>query len=165
MSRHRSTPDSATEQERRTPNHTSLERRTFDGIRTVDGQTTARAVLAQYPRQFVVVVRGAPRSAVFRCPCGCGDTVAINLDRAVGPAWRLRIDDEGVTLMPSVLRISGCRSHFVVWHNVVWWCRSRDEMEPSDADQEELEDWPAEMDVELRDEWRRIRAERASRRR
>lgn len=139
--------------------------RTFDGVGIADGQAAARALLAQHPQRFVLVVRGAPRSAIFNCPCECGDTVVINLDRAVGPAWRLRIENEGVTLMPSVFRISGCRSHFIIWRSTIWWCHSQDATAVMDGDQDELEDWPAEMDAELRDEWRRIRAEHARPRR
>jgi hypothetical protein len=38
----------------------------------------------------------------------------------------------GVTLLPSVWRDSGCKSHFIVWHDTILWCdwHIEAEMEP-----------------------------------
>lgn len=138
------------------------ERRTraaFDGVSVVDGQGRARAALAESPGHLVLVVRGVPRSVVFSCPCGCDEVVVVNLDRAVGPPWRLRHDESGLTLMPSVWLTSGCGSHFIVWRSRVWWCRGQDDDIATDGS--DGVSWPPEMDAELRDEWRRIRKHRA----
>ena len=70
----------------------------------------------------VVVVRGRPRSFVIACPDGCGEHLTINLDERSGPAWRWYETSRGVTLFPSVWRDSGCKSHFIVWHNTILWC-------------------------------------------
>lgn len=134
----------------------------FDATVSVDRQSQARSVVDESPETIAVVVRGEPRSVIFACPCGCGDVLVINLDRAVGPAWRLRRDSDGLSLFPSVWRTSGCRSHFVVWRSRVWWCRWDDEK--ADTEVEEQAEWPFAMDEELRDEWRRIRAAAAARR-
>src|SRR4051812_45982925 len=70
----------------------------------------------------VLVERGCLRSAVIKCPCGCGEELVINLDRRVGPAWRLYRDERGLTLYPSVWRDSGCCTHFILWHDTVFMC-------------------------------------------
>src|SRR5260221_13013198 len=60
------------------------------------------------------------------CPRGCGEEVIINLDRRSGPAWRFYNKDERVTLYPSIIRETGCFSHFIVWHDKIFWCDYED---------------------------------------
>jgi len=56
---------------------------------------------------------------LFRCPCGCGDLLRINVSRANHPCWRLRISRIGkVSIFPSIDRDSGCGSHFYLTGNV-----------------------------------------------
>lgn len=62
-------------------------------------------------------------AATMRCPCGCGDTVTLNL---IGPhpVWRALIGQSGkVSLHPSVYRQTGCRSHYWVREGVVIWAK------------------------------------------
>jgi len=73
-----------------------------------------------------LVVRGVPRMLLVRCPCGCGDTLVANLDRRVGPAWRLYTRGSSLTLYPSYWRDSKCESHFILWDNHVIWCDWKD---------------------------------------
>lgn len=131
---------------------------------TVETQGDARAALAGRPDALVVVRRHWTRAVLFNCPDGCGDVLVINVDPSAGQAWRLREDEGGgITLMPSVWRSSGCYAHFILWRSRVWWCRYFDDDSRDDIlrDRDSAEEpWPAEMDVELRDEWRRVRAER-----
>lgn len=152
------------------------ERTRYDTVALVQGQGEARASVASFPGRLALVIRGIPRSVVFACPCTCGDVIVINLDPAVADAWRMRLEDDQLTLLPSVWRTTGCRSHFILWRNGVWWCRwwperrearnSSEEdahVDSSHDDARELGDeWPAGMDVELREEWRRIRNARRS---
>ena len=72
----------------------------------------------------MLVERGVPRAVILKCPCGCGDDLTLNLDPRAGRAWRLYRDRAGVTLFPSVWRESGCKSHFIVWHNNVFMCNA-----------------------------------------
>jgi len=77
--------------------------------------------------------------------------LVVNLDARMGKAWRLRESSRGLTLMPSVWRTSGCRSHFVLWNSTVWWCRlDEDDETPS---------LPRAATDELRAVWERIRDE------
>jgi hypothetical protein len=64
--------------------------------------------------EAVLVRRGVDRSLTMLCPDGCGETLTVNLDRRTGPAWRLYVEGQAVSLFPSVWRNSGCRSHFIV---------------------------------------------------
>lgn len=122
-------------------------RRAFDSVRRVASESDARLAARNDPATLVVVDRHGLRNVVFQCPCGCGETVSINVDPAAGPSWRVRINAGDLTLMPSVWRTSGCRSHFILWSSRVWWCS---------ADEGDLQEWPDEMDAELRAEWARI---------
>jgi hypothetical protein len=40
----------------------------------------------------------------------------------VTPRWRLRTDEEGPSLHPSVWAADGCRSHFWLRNGLVQWC-------------------------------------------
>jgi hypothetical protein len=88
---------------------------------SVASRDDARSFLVA-PGDVVLVERGRPRSLVMNCPCGCRDEIVINLDDRVGFPWRLYQDSRGLTLFPSVWRESGCRSHFIVWHDAVLMC-------------------------------------------
>lgn len=70
----------------------------------------------------VIVARDRLRSFVITCPDGCGEHLTVNLDERAGPAWRYYETARGVTLFPSVWRESGCKSHFIVWHDTILWC-------------------------------------------
>lgn len=54
-------------------------------------------------------------SAALQCPCGCGAIVHVSLAKERRPRWEVVQHRDGtVTLYPSVRRITGCRSHFIV---------------------------------------------------
>lgn len=131
-------------------------RHVFTDVVVVASRAALRAAFARSPHSVVVLTReDISRSVAFLCPCGCDEPLTINLDRQTGRAWRIRVDHETVSLMPSVWRITGCYSHFIVWESNIWWCdrwRERnDDEEPSPDD----ECWPTEMIAELRRVWKR----------
>lgn len=92
-------------------------------------------VKLQGPGDYVVVARGLPRAIVMSCPDGCGETLTINLDQRVGPAWRKYDKDGQLTVYPSVWRDSGCGAHFIVWKNRILWCGPSEEYSDVDADE------------------------------
>ncbi len=101
-----------------------IERKPANSVRwrsSVASRDDARPFLVT-PGDIVLVQRGRPRSVIMKCPCGCGEELVINLDDRIGPAWRLYRDKRGLTLFPSVWRESGCRSHFIVWHDTILMC-------------------------------------------
>ena len=63
--------------------------------------------------------------AAMLCPCGCGETLYMNLQTETRPCWKITIHSEGtVTMHPSVWRQVGCRSHFFIRHGLIQWCES-----------------------------------------
>jgi hypothetical protein len=82
--------------------------------------------LLHSPGEAALVHRGHDRLLVIRCPCGCGDDVLLNLDRAAGAAWGFYQTPRGVSVFPSVWRDSGCGSHFVIWDDRVLLFGERD---------------------------------------
>jgi hypothetical protein len=69
-----------------------------------------------------IVSRGVPRTLVMICPDGCGETIAVNLDRRIGNAWRKFEHNKKLTIYPSVWKETGCRAHFIVWNDQILWC-------------------------------------------
>ncbi|HEY4193940.1 MAG TPA: DUF6527 family protein [Mucilaginibacter sp.] len=61
--------------------------------------------------------------AVFKCPCGCGAIIQLNLLKEANPRWRIKFHDNGdVSLYPSINRRVNCKSHFNITRNSVrWW--------------------------------------------
>ena len=63
--------------------------------------------------------------AVMKCPCGCGETLQMNLMPEGRPRWRTTEHEDGtVSLHPSIWRTVGCRSHFFIRRGFVVWCET-----------------------------------------
>lgn len=59
-------------------------------------------------------------SAEFLCPCGCGTILRLSLHREGRPRWSVVAHRDGrVSLSPSVWRVVGCRSHFILRRGLV----------------------------------------------
>ena len=86
------------------------------------------------PGNYVLVVRGIPRGIVMSCPDGCGEHVIINLDRQGGPAWRRYTSGGKLSIYPSVWRDSGCRAHFIIVRDCVYWCGSDGSSAPAQVE-------------------------------
>lgn len=83
------------------------------------------------PRRTVAVVGnpGRPKWAIFACPCGHGHTIAVNLSPARRPTWRLKEDDRGPSLNPSIDSLTEeRRCHF--WLRVGRVCWAGDDVRP-----------------------------------
>ena len=87
---------------------------------TVERHGEALALLEK-PGDMALVVRGVPRMLVFVCPDGCGDVVPVNLDGRADKAWRYYRRDDRSSLYPSVWRDEGCRAHFILWNDAIYW--------------------------------------------
>jgi hypothetical protein len=79
------------------------------------------------PGDYILVVRGIPRTIVMSCPDGCGETLTINLDGRTAPAWRKFDRDGKLTIYPSVWKETGCQAHFIIWRDRILWCGLADE--------------------------------------
>jgi hypothetical protein len=63
-----------------------------------------------------------PWAAAILCPCGCGDLVQLNLLHRATPFWRIRHHRNGaVSVLPSICRTKGCRSHFFIRDSRIDW--------------------------------------------
>ena len=61
--------------------------------------------------------------AAMSCPCGCRSVIQLSLARDRRPSWRVRRHRNGtVSLLPSVWRTVGCRSHFILYQGRSIWC-------------------------------------------
>lgn len=76
-------------------------------------------------REFHVVIhKGIPYWALFRCPSGCGEVVSLPLRPSGGQRWNVTTGQNGTpTLSPSVWRNRGCMSHFWVRDGRIIWCQ------------------------------------------
>ena len=88
---------------------------------TVSNRHEADALVVQ-PGDLALVVRGVLRSAVMRCPDGCGEIITVNLDPRTAKAWRFYRRHNQISVFPSVWRDTGCKSHFIVWSGTIVWC-------------------------------------------
>ena len=89
----------------------------YSGVVRVPDQATA--IQALKDGVLVLVMPGEkPKSLKFLCPCGCGETISINLVPATGKAWRITYEpNSGLSLWPSVWLDIGCQSHFILRRN------------------------------------------------
>lgn len=64
-------------------------------------------------------------AAALNCPCGCRAIIQLSLAPDSRPSWEVRRHRNGtVSLLPSVWRTVGCRSHFVLYKGRIFWCRN-----------------------------------------
>lgn len=71
--------------------------------------------------------------AAMLCPCGCGETLYLNLQSDRRPRWSLTChSDTMISLSPSVWRQVGCKSHFFFRRGHVRWCTSQAEQAGDD---------------------------------
>lgn len=57
----------------------------------------------------------------FNCPCGCDNDVHLNLLYDANPKWTYKIINSKLTIYPSIDRVHGCKSHFWIRKNKVYW--------------------------------------------
>lgn len=76
------------------------------------------------PAEVYVLGEGSHKWFVaMLCPCGCGDSVEVSLLPDAEPRWSLTEHrDTTISLMPSIWRRSGCKSHFFLRRGLIEWC-------------------------------------------
>ncbi len=55
------------------------------------------------------------------CPCGCNDTINLNLLEEHKPSWNIQINKNNLFVTPSIWKTTGCKSHFFIKHNKIIW--------------------------------------------
>lgn len=72
---------------------------------------------------YVIGTKRHPQYAIFLCPCGCSQPIELNLNATSSPVWKLKWHTLGtVSLVPSIQRNIGCRSHFFLRKSKICWC-------------------------------------------
>ena len=113
------------------------ERRTSWWGRSIPRQEARRVVERKYPRLYEITpkwvltrpermehgtlyIKPDSRLLWHLCACGCGKTVAVDLNPA---GWRLLFDGVYVTLTPSIgCAHQPCGSHYFIRDNEIEWC-------------------------------------------
>lgn len=73
---------------------------------------------------YIVGNSSSPQYAIFKCPCGCGRNVELNLNAKSKPCWKVSYHWFGtISFSPSIWRNDGCRSHFFYKKGEVKWCK------------------------------------------
>jgi len=71
---------------------------------------------------LVVIADGARLKWLrFRCPCGCGDTIALNLMRSHSPHWDIEEHGDGTLSVRPSVDATSCGSHFWLRRSHVAW--------------------------------------------
>ena len=94
--------------------------------RKADGYRTVRVDdLPDAPKPLLLYIAGAAKqewAAAMLCPCGCEETIHLNLLEQVRPRWTFNENKVGPSLEPSIWRRRGCRSHFFLRNGEIEWC-------------------------------------------
>lgn len=72
---------------------------------------------------YIVGNRGYEWCIAMKCPCGCKCDIYLNLLPSGRPRWKFQHVKSKVTVIPSIWRIDGCRSHFFITKSKLKWCR------------------------------------------
>jgi len=71
---------------------------------------------------YVVGEPGWPWFAILRCPCECSAVIRLSLVPNDRPRWSVRVHSEwAASIYPSVARVVGCRSHFIIRRGRLIW--------------------------------------------
>lgn len=64
-------------------------------------------------------------AAILQCPCKCRAAIHLNLATDSRPRWTVETHkNDIVSLLPSVWRTIGCKSHFLIYRGHVFWCHN-----------------------------------------
>ncbi len=75
---------------------------------------------------YVVGDAKTPFCAAMLCPCECRAPMYLSLVENDEPRWQVKVYSDGTpTMVPSIWRVVGCRSHFFIFRGRVAWVRDR----------------------------------------
>lgn len=76
------------------------------------------------PEKMILIIAEGyqPDSLAFKCPCGCNALIYLNLLTDAKPCWKYRITPKrNISILPSIWRRTGCKSHFFIREGRVKW--------------------------------------------
>lgn len=74
------------------------------------------------PKNTLVLIYGgsSPKWLRLKCPCGCGEELALPLMPSHNPHWQVIVNaDNTLTVMPSINVTRQCGAHFFIKENKV----------------------------------------------
>jgi len=75
---------------------------------------------------YIIGDKESPWLIAFKCPCGCSQTIQLNLLKDADPNWKFKLTiQKKINISPSVWRTTGCKSHFFIRNSKVDWARNR----------------------------------------
>lgn len=76
---------------------------------------------------YVVGAKNYIKWGYIKCPCGCGDSIMLSLNKKAYPSWSIKQDKIGrATISPSVNKLDGCKSHFFIRKGKLIWATFND---------------------------------------
>lgn len=73
---------------------------------------------------YVVGDKKYVKWAYIKCPCGCNNSIMLSLNKNSFPSWSVKQDKLGrATISPSINKLDGCRSHFLVKKGKLIWVK------------------------------------------
>lgn len=83
---------------------------------------TSRSELPRFLGSALYIVGENPKWVVLKCPCGCGETIDVNLMKSRSPFWTVLMRDGKATLRPSIwVPAERCGSHFFINDSRIDW--------------------------------------------
>ena len=70
---------------------------------------------------YIVKEGSLAETLIFKCPCGCSADIYLNLLKDTRPRWKYSLINGKITISPSVWRINGCKSHFLIEKGSTIW--------------------------------------------
>lgn len=89
--------------------------------------TSVRELPAFLKSKRLYIIGGErPWAAAMLCPSGCGEIIHLSLLDSDSPSWKVRVIGraELPTVLPSIWRTRGCRSHFHLRNGKIHWCKT-----------------------------------------
>lgn len=70
---------------------------------------------------YIIKEGNNPDTLLFLCPCDCGSKIYLNLLHDASPRWDISFTKSKITVLPSINRTIGCKSHFFITSGKVRW--------------------------------------------
>ena len=91
-------------------------------LKIFESRPAAREAAKRDGVAALVGTEGKPKWLILKCPCGCGQEIALNLMGSHLPRWRVEVGaSQQFSVHPSVDATS-CGAHFWLRNGKVNWC-------------------------------------------
>ncbi|MGY2932703.1 hypothetical protein ACVWZ6_002305 [Bradyrhizobium sp. GM6.1] len=85
-------------------------------------QVRSRSELPERLGLALYIVGDPAKWAILQCPCGCGDTIDVNLMRSRNPVWQFSVVNGKPSFHPSLWEpAERCGAHFWIRDGKIIW--------------------------------------------